>query len=806
MNKVGLSLAICLYIMGIFGLADSALAQTSGFPSEKPEKGNFNRPGSGEICDVSPPGFCWWRAGERAQVNYRLRIFNVNQNEVYTSSITDEPACIPDKVLPSGSYIWIVEALSASGEIIATRPASTFVIAENAVQLPWIDAAKLLEQVPHEHPRLLFPKDKLAQLRQMLDSDLKIEFISLKKAADEALSIPLVKMPDFDKYTSKKEYATKRTAYREAFHEVGNAYQGGVVPLALMYVLTDEKQYGAAAKAHIMNLISWGTDGVMSVQDPRFDEVGLGIARSLPQGYDWCYDLFSKKERIAVESFMIELGNKLLERMKTRDFLNNPSESHDGRVPGYLLEFAIALAEHPEAVAWMDYGLKATLTVFPHWAGQDGGWAEGVVYAMTYNDRFITPLQSLYISTGFDLWQKPFFRKFPYFLTYCISPVGEITPFGDSEDKGIAGRADKLRSMLLFYASRNNDPGLRWWVDLFDESEADSGMDGSTAIRDMILPDIVIPKKPENMPPDRAFYGIGWTALHSDLTNPDEDLMVLLKSSPFGPISHSHLDQNSFTILKGGKALAISAGARYPQHGSPFHTEYSRLTLAHNALLINGNGQIDRNENANGRLIDFKSLAHIGYTAGEAQNAYGPLVDRYIRHIVLIRPSLILILDDLELTEPAQVDWLMHGFEKFDIREQHQSFISVRDNIRMNVQLVTSEGFDFSQTDEWLIEPKKGYPMVTTDPPAKQWHLTAKRLKKSNRVRIAAIMSVDCEDDLSAVNVKLDSELLDIDASFPDVGQVNVTVNLGTEFSDAHPLITINYKPQAGKPEILTIP
>ena len=57
MNKVGLSLAICLYIMGIFGLADSALAQTSGFPSEKPEKGNFNRPGSGEICDVSPPGF-----------------------------------------------------------------------------------------------------------------------------------------------------------------------------------------------------------------------------------------------------------------------------------------------------------------------------------------------------------------------------------------------------------------------------------------------------------------------------------------------------------------------------------------------------------------------------------------------------------------------------------------------------------------------------------------------------------------------------------------------------------------------------
>ena len=31
----------------------------------------------------------------------------------------------------------------------------------------------------------------------------------------------------------------------------------------------------------------------------------------------------------------------------------------------------------------------------------------------------------IYISTGYDLWQKPFFRKFRHFLIYNISPKAE---------------------------------------------------------------------------------------------------------------------------------------------------------------------------------------------------------------------------------------------------------------------------------------------------------------------------------------------------------------------------------------------
>ncbi|HUV67608.1 MAG TPA: DUF4962 domain-containing protein, partial [Sedimentisphaerales bacterium] len=631
-------------------------------------------------------------------------------------------------------------------------------------------------------------------------------FDDLAAAAENALTLPLMKKLDFDKYTSREDYAAKRTAYKDAYHEFGRSYIGGMVPMALMYTLTGEKKYGNAAKRHILSLLDWDMEGVTSVQDPRFDEIGLELARTVPLGYDWCYDLFSEQERHAVEQMLVARGNLLLERMQKRDFLNTPGESHDGRVPGYLVVFAIALAERPEAEAWMDYGMKSILTVFPHWGGKDGGWGEGVDYALSYNDRFIIPLQSVYMSTAYDLWQKPFFNKFPYFLIYCISPKAEDTPFGDMEHLGILDRGDKLRAMLLFFALRNQDPGMRWWVDLFAK-EQDSSLEGLSIVNSLILADTVVPSPPKSIPPDRAFKGIGWAALHSDLDKPDKDLMVLFKSSPYGSVSHSHLDQNTFAILKGGSSLAMPAGARYPQHGSPFHTEYTRLTVAHNGLLINGKGQIDRDEAANGALTRFQTMPYIGYAAGEARDCYGKPVTRYIRHMVLVRPSLVLVVDDLEASEPVQVEWLMHAKERFDLNEKEQTFVSHRNDAFMKVHLLTPGGFDFHQDDAWPIDPKQGYPMVTTEPPAKQWHLNARRREQSQKVRIAAIMVVGDDGGQPECKVlRTTNGTAEIIASFAGIGQAKTTVDLSAGRKPSQPTIEIHYELQDGKAEHLSIP
>lgn len=242
-------------------------------------------------------------------------------------------------------------------------------------------------------------------------------------------------------------------------------------------------------------------------------------------------------------------------RLEQRDYLVNPEESHAGRLPGYLLEHAIALREEPRAEVWLDYALRAMTTVYPHWAGFDGGWAEGLSYGLSYNTTVMAPMEALRVATGFNLWQRPAHRKLRYFFVYHTSPVGEIFGFGDSFDSPVAGRASTLRGLLEFHAERYQDPVVRGWVDLLrsrDGRELESSI-----LPALMMPDTIAPQPAAALPQDAVFHGVGWAALHSNLARPAEDLMIMFKSSPYGGVSHSYCDQNGFAILKGGQALAF---------------------------------------------------------------------------------------------------------------------------------------------------------------------------------------------------------------------------------------------------------
>ncbi len=792
---------LSIQFMLVFLLVVKTTEAQVSFPVEQPENGNFNRPLPEDVLDISPPGFCWWRAAPRDEISYRLRIESVSGEMVYQSSLLNDPVHVPDRILPPGDYRWIVDALGDKGQVVATRTAQNFSIAENAFELPWVDAKELLSRVPEDHPRLLFPAAKLPEIRASLDGSRSEAYADLIKVADQALELELMAKPDFDRFDKKTEYPARRTAYRASYHEFTRIYNQGMVPLALMYQLSGEEKYGLSAKKHLLNILDWELDGVASLEE-GFDEVGLRIARTAAQGYDWLYDLLTEDERKAVTEMLLARGDQMLARLERRDFLNKSAYSHDGRLPGYLLEFSIVLAEEERAQVWMDYAMRTLLTVFPHWGGKDGGWAEGVNYVLSYNERFITPLQSLYEATGYDLWKKPYFRNMRYFLMYCISPLGEITPFGDSEHNPIKGRAGDIYSILQFHSLRYGDPAARWWIELLDEDRENTDRFG--AMHRIIFEDNLEPVKPETLVPDRAFKGIGWAALHSDILNPENDLMLLFKSSPYGPVSHSHADQNGFAIMKGGKALANPSGARYPQHQSPFHFKYTNLTLAHNALLINGEGQIDRDASAGGQLVNFKSTTHFGYVAGDAQKCYGNQLDFYERHVVMIRPSVILIIDDLSGPEPFSVNWLMHGREKMLLDSDNQLIESTRFEEAMKTHILTPGKFDFSMTNEWPIDPKQDYPMVTAEPPAKEWHFSASTRNKVKRQRIAAIMLIKENGEYPVCDVKVLEDLVYLSGSFGDDKWSGI-INIGPDQNKGGVLMELNYYPVSGETETIKI-
>lgn len=799
-NFVALILVTC-----VLSAAADVPIDSIRFPDKQPKNGNFNRPLPGQVLDISPPGFCWWRAGPRDTVYYQLTVNDESGRAVYRSTLLRDPVDVPDRVLKPGTYSWTVDAVNPDGEVLATRPAERFTISDAPHPLPWVAPKTLLERVPDEHPRLLFTKNELPAVRATLDNTRRTAFEELRSRADTALTLPLMDKPDFDKFDIETEYPARRTAYRAAYHEFTDVYHGGMTPMALMYLLTGERKYGEAAKAHLLNLLDWETDGIASL-DEGFDEIGLRIARTAPQAYDWLYDLFSEEEREAVRAMLIEHGNSMHARLQRRDFLNYSAFSHDGRLPGYLVEFSIALAEEPVAEQWMDYAMRTLLTVFPHWAGSDGGWAEGVNYYLSYNDRFVTPLHSLYAATGYDLWQKPYFRSMRYFPMYCLAPNGEVMPFGDNEHSRAASRAGETRSILQYHALRYRDPVTRWWINQEPMASAPFGRTGP--LLRIILPDDLEPQSPKDLPLDRAFYGIGWAALHTDLTHPDRDLMVLFKSSPYGSVSHGHAEQNSFVIMKGGKALAIPGGARYPQHGSPFHTEYTQQTLAHNCLLINGQGQANQDNRFGGRLTAFTSLPHIAHVAGEAAECYGQPLQRYTRHVVLIRPSVIIVVDDLIASQDIEIKWLMHAKEKLHITADMfgQSFVSTRGDERMSVQLFGAGGFDLEQTDAWPLPPKTDYPMVTAPEPDPQWHLTASARHRASTARIAAVMRVTEAGQPRPDEFEILSGNNQITVSGKDAaGTFTCTVDLNPDHAGRAAIIKAFYQPHGGETESLLV-
>ncbi|NND05123.1 MAG: DUF4962 domain-containing protein [Saprospiraceae bacterium] len=791
-------LQVFAFIQLIMG---TSLGQTE-FPSEQPLNANFNRPLPGEVLDVSPPGFCWWRAAPRNKVSYRLSIESEAGERVYQSGLLRDPVHVPSLVLPEGNYRWFVDALDKQQRVLTTRPAQYFNIAKDAYELPWIDPGQLLNRVPSNHPRLLFPHAKLLDIRASLEDSRSEAYSYLRKVADQSLRLELMEKPDFDKYDKETEYPMRRTAYRASYHKFTAVYNRGMISLALTYLLTGEKKYGHAAKKHLLNVLDWELDGIASLEE-GFDEIGLRIARTSAQGYDWLYDLLTGDEREAIRQMLLARGDQMLARLERRDFLHKSAYSHDGRLPGYLVEFAIVLAEEERAQIWMDYAMRALLTVFPHWGGKDGGWAEGINYVLSYNDRFITPLQSLKNSTGYNLWKKSYFRNMRYFLMYCTSPLGEITPFGDAEHNALSDRAGDLYSILHFHSLQYQDPQVRWWI------EELAGMKEKTTrlgvMHRLILEDDLSPEKPEFLPPDKAFFGVGWAALHTDILDPKNDLMILFKSSPFGPVSHSHADQNSFAIMKGGKALAQPSGARYPQHQSPFHFEYTNLTIAHNALLINGKGQIDRDATAHGQLVDFKSTEHLGYVVGDAQKCYGNQLDKFERHVIMIRPSVILVIDDLSASKPFSVDWLMHGREQMVLHQNHQLIESSRYEEGMKTHLVTSGMFDFSLSNEWPIDPKQDYPMVTTDPPPKEWHLAASTREMADQRIIVAVMMIKEDGKYPACEVSVNNDHVTV-SGYSGADEWTGTIRISNDQKTSLPLLNLEYHLKSGEVEKINIP
>jgi hypothetical protein len=324
------------------------------------------------------------------------------------------------------------------------------------------------------------------------------------------------------------------------------------------------------------------------------------------RAYDWTYDLFAVDEREQIESNMRARAAQFFQHLQRLPFESRPFDSHAGRLPGFLGECALSFVhEWPEAREWLDYATLLYYTSYPAWGGDDGGWQEGPGYWSAYMQFALHYVVTLREVTGVDLMRKPFFRNTPYYGLYTATPYHQHRPFGD----GQTSSPRQLGGLMYVFSTLTANPYFRWYA---EESRARIGTD--TLSLATYEPGLVA-RNPRELPQARSFPAVGLASIHTALGDPQNDISFLLRSSPYGGVSHGHADQNAYVIEAFGRGLAIATGY-YPWYGSPHHDQWTRSTRAVNSVLVDGVGQIQRRWGAGARLEAFDSVEGYDYVRG----------------------------------------------------------------------------------------------------------------------------------------------------------------------------------------------
>ncbi|MBD3290585.1 DUF4962 domain-containing protein [candidate division KSB1 bacterium] len=704
------------------------------------EKDVFPNPINHIESEVNPPAFVWLPVENAA--NYTLLLY---QKDVLVFQKTDlkQNVFAANEPFAPGQYHWRVKVFDNDQKLLAESPDFHFSIPADAVEFPYPDIQKLARNISDQHPRLIFSADKLDEFRRSLSSGRRDAWNAVKAIADKSLSLDNPVPPW---YGDIEDYGKRRLEYRQYYHYIREYIDQGLQALGIAWLMTGESKYADTGKRILLTIAGWHADGITSSKHIGFDEPGLSIARCLHRGYDWLYTALSEEERNIVRKSCIDRARDTYQRIAfQRPFLQEPGASHDARLIGYLSEQALVLhGEIPDEdfYKWLDFSLTGFWTVFPHWGGKDGGWAEGTGYAAAYNIRATTWIESVYSVLGLNLWEKPFFSKLQNFFLYCARPNGEFWPYGDGAERGprqISSRAKLLVDLMTHYAQRFENPVNQWWADnvVLHNEEI------SNPVIPMILPKKVKATKPVEIEQAKLFQDIGWSAFHSDLSDLESDVFFLFKSSPYGSYSHSHADQNSFYLSVGGYALAIPSGYYGPVYGAPHHAEWTRSSKANNTILVNGEGQTVRDFEAVGKITAFRNNDSVAYVCGDAAPAYSGKLELFDRHVMYVRPGLFVILDDLKASEPSTFQWMLHALNRMEIDESQQTITIDRPDAKARFYLFTSpeQQFHISQTDTFDTPFNAGSLPKYHREVENQWHITAATQKSTVSTRIAAFVT-----------------------------------------------------------------
>lgn len=698
------------------------------------------RPADGEAVRLNPPSFIWLH--EKNAHTYSVQWSRAKDfSGAETASDFAWNTYTHDKPFAPGTYYWRYRFAAQDGRQSTWSRARSVVVPAEAAAFPMPGQAEQRRRVPAGHPRLFLRPEDLPQLRELAAGKLAAEFGKLRREADRIIQAGPTPEPvhrgsarDKDDLEAIKYWWPNREQTERACREAET--------LAFVYLVTQDKKYGEAARRWVLHLASWDPDGPTNF---RLNcEAGKPLLFRPARAYDWAHDVFTPPDREKIRAVTVRRIKDAWESGEVgrgTGHLNAPYGSHANRVWHKIGEAGIAfLGEVPEAETWLDYAVNKFFACYPVWSDDDGGWHEGVSYWSGYMSKAVWWLHVMHSALGIDGLKKPFFAQVGDYPLYVAPPGSPNAGFGDLSFRPPSSAAGAFMEYHVRMKGSQPDGAhaayWRWWTERW-------GMRGADGILGFLyaaaLPPPPEAKAPEDFPQSKVFRGIGVASLHTTLLDGRDDVHLLFKSSPFGTQSHGHNPHNTFLLNAYGEALLTTCVYR-DLHGSPFHYQWAHSTVAHNGVLVDGEGQIKHTPAPHGRIAEFKLTPGWDHVVGEAAEAYGGRLVRFRRHVVLVKPGpdanaaqpFIVLFDDLESKEPATFQFMLHALARFDVDEKKARLSAAQPRAVVDVQYLSPTPLAFRQWDGFDPPPRREFP--------NQWHVEAATRQKQRQLGMIAVI------------------------------------------------------------------
>ncbi|MEJ6814111.1 MAG: DUF4962 domain-containing protein [Octadecabacter sp.] len=727
----------------------------------------------------NPPRFSWLPVIED-EAAYTLRL-STDPNFATKDTQVFAPIPLnfftPDVVLAAGEYHWSYAVCDDATRVPLTAWSSArqFTITDDLPQTPLPSRATRLQNSAQDHPRLWMTNDRLDDFCKAVKAD--PDHCTWSTFYDKSV-LPWMDRDVIKEPAGYPNHQRVAAVWRQTYIDLQEAWYA-IRHLAIGGRVSGDAAMTARAKDWLLEVASWDPMGTTS--RAYTDEWAYRVCNALAWGYDWLYNDMSEGEREIVRTALLARTRDIAEHAIINAKIHLfPYDSHAVRsVSLTIIPACIALLgddAEDEARDWLNYSIEFLATVYTPWGDSDGGWAEGTHYWMMGIAYLIDSANRLKSYTGINLYKRPFFQNTGDFPLFCKAPNTRRGTMGDDSTMGDLPCIKTGLNLRQFAGATGNgayqwycDENLRtnprtemafynwgWWDTHFDE----------------LVFQTDFPVVPATAPEGglRHFKGIGWVGVQHAMDDPDNHIQFVFKSSPFGSISHSHGDQNSFCMSAYGEDLAIQSG-HYVAFNSSMHRNWRRQTRSKNAILINGKGQYAEKDKskamaATGKIIAAQTHEDHIFIHGDATAAYqslSPEVTRAERKIYFVLNDYFVIVDEVDAAEPVTIDWLLHANNPFELGKS--TFRNTGKHAGFYGQVVWSEAGKpelMQETNFPDVDPVDydGLPVST--------FLTA-RYPAATRHRIATLLVPYKLDAPKRIFNFLDDQGYDADLYFTDV-------------------------------------